>query len=61
MATAEALDAHKCLPALRSEGDTSCWNCFKVFSQVESDAWEETANLPSKKVPGKYSRGRGPV
>ena len=58
---AEALDAHKRLPALGSEGHTSCWNCFKVFSQVESDAWEETANLPSKKVLGKGSRGLCPL
>ena len=31
---AEALDAHKRLPALGSEGHMFCWNCFKLFSKL---------------------------
>ena len=36
MATSRSAGHAKRLPALGSEGDTSCWNCFKVFSKLRA-------------------------
>ena len=54
------LDAHKCLSVLGSEGHILL-GLLPGVQQVESDAWGETANLPSKKLLGECSRGLGPV
>ena len=54
------LDAHKRLPVLGSEGHILL-GLLPGVQQVESDAWGETANLPSRKLLGECSRGLGPV